>query len=283
MGLRFGEFYPEVQAGLSFEVESVLYSGQSRFQKIEVLQTKGFGRMLLLDGMVMLCERDEFIYHEMIAHVPLFTHPHPRAVLVIGGGDGGTVRECLRHPAVQRVDLVEIDEMVTRVCLQYFPALASPLLAKRVQIHFRDGVEFVQQTGQRYDAILIDSTDPVSVGEGLFTAEFYQNCRKILNPGGVLVTQSESPAWQQQNLRNISRKLRAVFPKVYYYQAHIPTYPSGHWLFGLASEVYHPQRDFHAARCREYNLAFRYYNEEIHAGAFALPGFVKELLGGTDE
>lgn len=283
MGLRFGEFYPEVQAGLSFEVESVLYSGQSRFQKIEVLQTKGFGRMLLLDGMVMLCERDEFIYHEMIAHVPLFTHPHPRAVLVIGGGDGGTVRECLRHPAVQRIDLVEIDEMVTRVCLQYFPALASPLLAKRVQIHFRDGVEFVQQAGQRYDAILIDSTDPVSVGEGLFTAEFYQNCRKILNPGGILVTQSESPAWQQQNLRNISRKLRAVFPKVYYYQAHIPTYPSGHWLFGLVSEVYHPQRDFHAARCREYNLAFRYYNEEIHAGAFALPGFVKELLGGTNK
>lgn len=283
MGLSFGEFYPEVQAGLSFEVESVLYSGQSRFQKIEVLQTKGFGRMLLLDGMVMLCERDEFIYHEMIAHVPLFTHPHPRAVLVIGGGDGGTVRECLRHPAVQRIDLVEIDEMVTRVCLQYFPALASPLLAERVQIHFRDGVEFVQQTGQRYDAILIDSTDPVSVGEGLFSAEFYQNCRKILNPGGILVTQSESPAWQQQNLRNISRKLRAVFPKVYYYQAHIPTYPSGHWLFGLASEVYHPQRDFHAARCREYNLAFRYYNEEIHAGAFALPGFVKELLGGTNK
>lgn len=283
MGLSFGEFYPEVQAGLSFEVESVLYSGQSRFQKIEVLQTKGFGRMLLLDGMVMLCERDEFIYHEMIAHVPLFTHPHPRAVLVIGGGDGGTVRECLRHPAVQRVDLVEIDEMVTRVCLQYFPALASPLLAERVQIHFRDGVEFVRQAGQRYDAILIDSTDPVSVGEGLFSAEFYENCRKILNPGGILVTQSESPAWQQQNLQNISRKLRAVFPKVYYYQAHIPTYPSGHWLFGLASEVYHPQRDFHAARCREYNLAFRYYNEEIHAGAFALPGFVKELLGGTDE
>lgn len=280
MGLRFGEFYPEVQAGLSFEVESVLYSGQSRFQKIEVLQTKGFGRMLLLDGMVMLCERDEFIYHEMIAHVPLFTHPHPRAVLVIGGGDGGTVRECLRHPALQRIDLVEIDEMVTRVCLQYFPALASPLLAERVQIHFRDGVEFVQQTGQRYDVILIDSTDPVSVGEGLFTAEFYENCRKILNPGGILVTQSESPAWQQQNLRNISRKLRAVFPKVYYYQAHIPTYPSGHWLFGLASQVYHPQGDFQAARCRESGLAFRYYNEEIHAGAFALPGFVKELLGG---
>lgn len=280
MGLRFSEFYPEVQAGLSFEVESVLYSGQSRFQKIEVLQTKGFGRMLLLDGAVMLCERDEFIYHEMIAHVPLFTHPDPRAVLVIGGGDGGTVRECLRHPNVQRIDLVEIDEMVTRVCLQYFPSLASPLLAERVQILFRDGVEFVRQAGQRYDVILIDSTDPVSVGEGLFTAEFYENCRKILNPGGILVTQSESPAWQQKTVQHISRKLRAVFPKVYYYQAHIPTYPSGHWLFGLASEVYHPQRDFDAKRCRESGLAFRYYNEEIHTGAFALPGFVKELLGG---
>lgn len=280
MGLSFSEYYPEVKAGLNFDIETVLYSARSPFQKIEVLQSAAFGRMLLLDGMVMLTEKDEFIYHEMIAHVPLFVHPNPQQVLIIGGGDGGTARECLKHRGVQQIDLVEIDEMVSQVCRQYLPSVAGQLLSPRIETLFRDGAAYVKETEKRYDVILIDSTDPVSVGEGLFSAEFYRDCAAILKRGGILVTQSESPAWQQKTVAGISAKLKSVFETARYYQAHIPTYPSGHWLFGLVSQNYHPQKDFRQSYYRESNLQFKYYNEEAHLAAFALPTYVRELLYG---
>lgn len=278
MGLSVSEYYPEVKARLSFEIDSVLYSARSPYQKIDVVESDAFGRMLLLDDMIMLTEKDEFIYHEMIAHVPLFVHPRPEQVLIIGGGDGGTIRECLKHPGVKQIDLVEIDEMVTQVCLQYIPSVAGEILSKRVKTLFRDGVEYVKNTAKRYDVILIDSTDPVSVGEGLFTTEFYRDCYRILKDDGILVNQSESPAWQSKTVAKITAKLQAVFENVFYYQASIPTYPSGQWLFGFAAKKYHPQKDFRQARYDEYRLLLKYYNDGVHLAAFALPTFIRELL-----
>ncbi len=278
MGVTFTEFYPEVDGAFTIQVSKVLYNEQSPYQKIDIVESPQFGRVLLLDDMVMLTERDEFIYHEMIAHVPLFVHPNPRQVLVIGGGDGGTVRELLRHETVQHVDLVDIDEMVTKACLKFIPSVAGKLLSERVNCVFRDGVKFVKETGKRYDIIIVDSTDPDTVGEGLFTREFYQDCYRILNDDGILVNQSESPAWQQHAMKSIIRKLKSVFDQLYFYQAHIPTYPSGHWAFGFATKKYHPVTDFLRERYQQLNLTCKYYNSEIHEAAFALPTFFREMI-----
>ncbi len=278
MALRFTEDYPEINGAFSFEVTRVLFSDQSPYQKIEIVETTHLGRVLLIDNLVMLTERDEFVYHEMIAHVPLFTHPNPRQVLIIGGGDGGTVRECLKHPSVEHIDLVDIDEMVSQACLQHIPSVAGKLTSQRVSCNFQDGVAYVRDTQKKYDVVIIDSTDPISVGEGLFTREFYRNCFNILQDDGLLVAQSESPAWAPELVKGISRKLHAIFPEVHFYQAHIPTYPSGHWAFGLATKKYHPINDFDQKRYDELNLSFKYYNDAIHKGAFALPTFMRELV-----
>ncbi len=278
MAVQCEEYYPEIKGSFSFEIEKVLFSRQSSYQRVEVVQSKGLGRVLLIDGLVMLTERDEFVYHEMIAHTPLFVHPDPRRVLIIGGGDGGTVRECLKHQSVEKVTLVDIDELVTRASLEYLPSVAGAVLSDRVECRFEDGVKFVKGTTERYDIVIIDSTDPISVGEGLFTHAFYQDCFKVLSDDGILVNQSESPAWQAEEVAKISAKLRRVFPRLYFYQAHIPTYPSGHWLFGFASKQYHPMRDFREAYYRQFAHPLRYYNDGLHRGAFALPNFVKELI-----
>ncbi len=278
MGIRFTEEYPEVGAAFSMNVTKILYEGKSDFQKISVIETTHFGRVLLIDDLVMLTERDEFVYHEMIAHVPLYVHPEPRRVLVIGGGDGGTVRELVRHPEVEHVDLVDIDRMVSEVTMKYIPSVASKLLSEKVSCHYEDGVAYVKNTTNRYDVIIVDSTDPISVGEGLFTRDFYRDCLNRLNEDGILVNQAESPAYTGDWVQGIARKLKDVFPSVFFYQAHIPSYPSGHWLFGFASKKYHPLNDFREEKYYQHQLSLRYYNSDIHFGAFALPNFVKELI-----
>ncbi|GAB4330523.1 MAG: polyamine aminopropyltransferase [Calditrichia bacterium] len=279
MAIYFSEYYPEAKAALQMEVSRTLFRGQSPFQKIDVVETPGFGRVLLIDDLVMLTEKDEFVYHEMIAHVPLHVHPHPGRVLVIGGGDGGTVREILKHPRVEHVDLVDIDQMVTEVCLEYIPSVASHLKSERVTCRFEDGVAFVKNATEKYDVILVDSTDPISVGEGLFTPEFYRNCFNLLTEQGILVNQAETPFYAPKWVGDIKRKLSDIFPILNFYQAHIPTYPSGHWLFGFASKSLHPVKDFipdHVDPKLEAEL--KYYNREIHKAAFALPNFVRRLI-----
>ncbi|MEZ4745342.1 MAG: polyamine aminopropyltransferase [Calditrichia bacterium] len=278
MSLTFGEYYPEVKAEFRFEVDAVLFSEQSQFQKIEVVQSKGFGRMLLIDGFVMLTDRDEFVYHEMISHTPLFVHPNPKNVLVIGGGDGGTVRECLRHPNVSHVDLVDIDELVTKACVEFFPAIAGKLDDPRVSCFFEDGVAFVKRKSNAYDLIIVDSTDPISVGEGLFSREFYRDCFNALKSDGILVNQSESPAWLPKIVKNIQVKLRDIFPQFHFYHASIPTYPSGHWAFGFAAKTLHPLNNFDQQRYDQLNLDFNYYNDGIHRASFVLPTFFRKLL-----
>lgn len=281
MSIRFREDYPEVKGFFGFEVQKILFSQRSPYQKIEILDAYSFGRVLLIDGLVMFTDKDEFIYHEMIAHVPLFVHPQPRRILVIGGGDGGTVRECLKHPGVQHIDLVEIDRMVTQACLRYAPNLSQGLLNEKVNCYFQDAVEYVAKRPDQYQIILIDSTDPISVGEGLFTPEFYRNCFRLLTDDGILVAQSESPVWMPRLVQGIARKLKSIYPKVHFYQAHIPTYPSGYWAFAYASKKFHPTKDFQEKRYRELNLALKYYNSEVHLSTFNLPTFFRELIHET--
>lgn len=278
MAVRYTEEYPEVGAAFSMNVKRILYEGKSAFQKIGVIETTHFGRVLLIDDLVMLTERDEFVYHEMIAHVPLYVHPNPENVLVIGGGDGGTVRELLRHPEVKRVDLVDIDRLVSEVSLKYIPSVAGKLLSERVHCHYEDGVAYIKNSRQKYQVIIIDSTDPISVGEGLFTREFYRDCFAHLTDDGILVNQAESPAFLGSWVQGIARKLQDVFPSVAFYQAHIPSYPSGHWLFGFAGKTYHPLKDFQEDKYHRHALKFKYYNSDLHFGAFALPNFVRELI-----
>ena len=264
----------------SIKVDRQLYSGKSEFQRIDVFESKEFGRFLTLDGYIMLTEKDEFIYHEMITHVPMCVHPSAKRVLVIGGGDGGTVRELLRYPTIEHIDLVEIDELVVEVCRKYLPQTAGGLGDERVHPHFEDGLKFIRHCEDEYDLIIVDSTDPFGPGEGLFTKEFYGNCYKALKADGIMVNQHESPFYPDDAyaMQRAHKRIVESFPISKVYQAHIPTYPSGHWLLGLASKKYHPVRQVDWTRWNALGLATRYYNTQLHAGAFALPNYVEELL-----
>ena len=269
---------PDVR--LSIRVDRQLYSGQSEFQRIDVFESPEFGRFLTLDGYMMLTEKDEFIYHEMIAHVPMCVRPDAENILVIGGGDGGTVRELLRYSSVRHIDLVEIDEQVVDICKKYLPFTAAGLDDPCVSLHYEDGLRFVRKPVSAYDLIIVDSTDPFGPGEGLFTKEFYGNCFKALKDDGIMVNQHESPFYEQDAyaMQRMHRRIVTSFSISRVYQAHIPTYPSGHWLFGFASKKYHPVEDADFARWKALGIKTRYYNTQLHAASFALPNYVEEML-----
>ena len=264
----------------SIKVDRQIYSGRSEFQRIDVFESDEFGRFLTLDGYMMLTEKDEFIYHEMITHVPMAVHPDVRDVLVIGAGDGGVVRELARYDGIRHIDLVEIDELVVEVCKKYLPKTACRLDDPRVTAHYEDGVRFVRSCEDRYDLIIVDSTDPFGPGEGLFTKEFYGSCYKALRADGIMVNQHESPFYKEDAaaMQQAHRCIAQSFPICRVYQAHIPTYPSGHWLFGFASKKYHPVADLNAAAWNLRGIGTNYYNTKLHAGAFALPNYVERLL-----
>lgn len=279
MELWFSEPHtPDVK--LSIRVDRQLYSGESEFQRIDVYESPEFGRFLVLDGYIMLTEKDEFIYHEMIVHVPMAVHPGVKKVLVIGAGDGGAVRELTRYPEIECIDLVEIDEEVIQVCREYLPKTACKLDDKRVHIYYEDGLKFVRSREDEYDLIVVDSTDPFGPGEGLFTKEFYGNCYKALREDGIMVNQHESPFYEADAKACMRAHKRIVesFPISRVYQAHIPTYPSGHWLFGFASKKYHPVHDLDAERWLARELETGYYTPRLHEGAFCLPAYVEKLL-----
>ncbi len=279
MELWFSEPHtPDVK--LSIRVDRQLYSGQSELQQIEVFESPEFGRFLVLDGYIMLTEKDEFIYHEMLVHVPMAVHPNVKKVLVIGAGDGGAVRELVRYPEIERIDLVEIDEEVIKVSMDYLPMVSFELRNKKVKIHIEDGLKFVRSKVNEYDLIIVDSTDPFGPGEGLFTKEFYGNCYKALKEDGIMVNQHESPFYEADATACMRAHKRIVesFPISRVYQAHIPTYPSGHWLFGFASKKYHPVHDMDAERWLGRELETKYYTPRLHEGAFCLPAYVEKLL-----
>ncbi len=265
---------------LSIKVERQLYSGQSDYQRIDVFESREFGRFLILDGCMMLTEKDEFIYHEMITHVPMAVNPNIRKILVIGAGDGGVVRELARYDTVEHIDMVEIDPLVVEVSRKYLPQTAGALDDPRVSIHYEDGLRYVRTRENEYDLIIVDSTDPFGPGEGLFTKEFYGNCYKALTEDGIMVNQCESPFYEEDARASQRAHKRIVesFPISKVYQVHIPTYPSGHWLFGFASKKYHPLRDFDPVAWNMKGIKTRYYTTRLHVAAFALPAYVEEML-----
>lgn len=268
----------------SIRVEKHLISHQSEFQRIDIFDSTEFGRFFSLDGLVMVTEKDEFIYHEMIVHVPMATNPGIKKVLVIGAGDGGTIRELTRYPSVEHIDMAEIDRAVVDICREYLPQTACRLDDPRVSLHFEDGLRFVRSQTDAYDLILVDSTDPFGPGEGLFTREFYGNCFKALKHDGILVNQHESPYYDNDAaaMKRAHRRIREFFPVCRVYQAHIPTYPSGHWLFGFASKKHDPL-DLDDRAWNGLGLKTKYYNTDLHRGCFAIPNYVKELLESTQD
>ena len=264
----------------SMRVESQLYAGRSEYQDICVYHSKEFGNFLTLDGYLMITEKDEYIYHEMIVHVPMAVNPDVGSVLVVGGGDGGAVRELTRYKSIRRIDMVEIDREVVEVCKKHFPGVTAGLCDPRVRIFYEDGLRFIRSRKGEYDLIIVDSTDPFGPGEGLFSKEFYGNCQNALTDDGILVNQHESVFYREYAaaMRKIHRIIGGLFPICKVYQAHIPTYPSGHWLFGFASKKFDPLRDQKAEAWRVLDIPAKYYNPELHRGCFALPNSVLEQL-----
>jgi spermidine synthase len=278
-GIWVEEFHRDKMA-VRYRVERILFSARSPYQRVEIVETEGYGRVLLNDGNVMVSERDEFIYHELISHVPLFVHPRCRRVLVIGGGDGGSVREILRHPAVETVRLVEIDRMVVEACREYLPLTASALDDPRVRVTIADGVQFVAETEERYDLILVDSTDPIGAAAPLFGPEFYGNVKRVLRDGGVVVSQAESPYLESEAQESLLRILHERFERVHVYNYANMTYPGGLWSFSFAAKGdLCPVGDFDPSRVEASGLSFRFYSPEIHRAVFALPAFQRRALG----
>ena len=267
---------------LSIQVTRHLHAEKSPFQQIDFFESETYGRFFTLDGLMMVNEKDEFVYHEMISHVAMATNPNIKKVLVIGGGDGGTSREILRYKSIEHVDMVEIDERVVRLCQEYLPVTAGHLdKDPRIKLQFTDGFQFVVDTKDKtYDLILVDSTDPIGPGEGLFSRAFYENCFRILTDDGILVNQHESPYYEfhTHGMKRAHLRLKELFPIVRVYQYHMPTYPSGHWLFGFASKKYDPLEDQNKDWWEALNMETKYYNSDIHRGAFMLPNFVIDKM-----
>lgn len=261
---------------LSAKIKETLFAGKSDFQDIAIVDSYQFGRMLVLDGVFQTSIKEEFVYHEMIAHVPLYIHPNPKKVLVIGGGDGGSVREVVRHDTVEKVEMVEIDGMVVEACKKYLPEISAALNEPNPKLDLKigDGIQHMKDATNEYDVIIVDCSDPIGPGEGLFTPEFYKNVYKALKEDGLFVQQTESPFYHQELIKRINKDVRDVFPITELYLAHIPIYPGGCHCFTMGSKKY-SSKDGDTTRQQ---MPMRYHNADIQKSCFALPNFVKELL-----
>ncbi len=270
---RFEDFY-----GIRFRVDRTLFSGQSDFQKVDIVETRGHGKMLLNDGLVMITERDEFIYHDMIVHVPMFSHPNPKSVLVIGGGDGGSAREVLRHSSVESCVMVEIDPVVVEGCRKHIPQTSACFSNPKLELLIEDGVKYVKETDKKFDVIIVDSTDPIGPAQPLFGPEFYQDINKCLNDNGIVVSQAESPFYAAPMQEKLMSIVSEIFPIARAYNYHNLTYPGGLWTFSYGSKGVHPLKDLDETKSKKSGLEFGYYNNEIHKAAFALPNFQLEKI-----
>jgi spermidine synthase len=283
---KWAWFDEELKAGfrLGLEIERELFRETTEHQDLVIYQTSKWGRVMALDGIMQVCERDEFIYHEMLTHVPIFAHGRAREVCVIGGGDGGMLREALRHP-VERVTMVEIDRSVIDLCTTYLPSISGGAFDDpRANIVIDDGAAFMAADGDRYDVIIVDSTDPIGPGEVLFTSEFYGHCKRRLNPGGVVVTQSGVVMIQGGELTNTVARLGEHFADANAYIAPVPTYYAGFMAFGWGTDDRELRRTPHAELAARYaaaDVATRYYNPDIHLGAFAHPNYVAACVSAA--
>lgn len=267
------------ELSLEYTYKKKLYSKQSEFQKVEIVEGTYYGTMLFNDNVAMVSTRDEFIYHDMIAHVPLFLHPDPKKVLIIGGGDGGTAREVLRHSSVELCDMVEIDGAVVEACKKHLKQTSDVLNHKKLNLYIEDGVNFIKNCKEKYDVILVDSTDPVGAASPLFNAEFYKNVFNSLTSNGIVVAQGESPFYYFDMQKKLCQIISEIFPVtgVYNY-ANSTYYPGGAWSFVLGSKLLHPIKDLDVSKIDKSGLKFGYYNADLHKAAFALPEFQKQAL-----
>ncbi|MCY8575807.1 spermidine synthase [Bacillus haynesii] len=273
-----GLWYTEKQTknfGITMKINRTLHTEQTDFQKLEMAETEEFGNMLFLDGMVMTSEKDEFVYHEMVAHVPLFTHPNPEHVLVVGGGDGGVIREILKHPSVKKATLVDIDGKVIEYAKKFLPSIAGKLDDPRVEVKVDDGFMHIAQSENEYDVIMVDSTEPVGPAVNLFTKGFYAGIAKALKEDGIFVAQTDNPWFTPELITNVQRDVKEIFPITKLYLANIPTYPSGLWTFTIGSKKYDP---LEVEDSRFFDIETKYYTKEIHKAAFVLPKFVSDLI-----
>ena len=262
---------------------NVLFKETSPFQQVRVLESPSHGRFLAIDNMVMCTEKDEFNYHEMIVHPAMQMHANPKRILVIGGGDGGTIREIFKYP-VERVTMVEIDDAVVRAAKLHLPTMSCEFNNPLLDLRIEDGIKYVKEVEtESFDVIIVDGSDPVGPAEGLFTQEFYSNCARALRKDGVFVTQGESPLFQKKAFVEVNQVLKKAFgsEKVHTLLFFAPTYPTGMWSHQMAMKTgSHPVKDFNLEKAKVFSKdkKLRYYNEELHTSAFALPGFVKDML-----
>jgi len=264
---------------LKINIKRHLYSGRSEFQKIDILETEKLGNLMLLDDVVMLTEANEHAYHEMIAHVPLFSHPEPERVLVIGGGDGGTAREVMRHPQVKECVMCEIDGLVVDKAKEFFPELARAFDNPKMNLVIGDGIEYIQENRESFDVIIVDSTDPEGPAEGLFKEPFYKDVFSALKDGGIMTAQAESPYEMPDEQRAMFAEIAKVFPFITMYLSFIPFYPTGMWSFAFASKGDTGRGIVREEYIISMENSLKYFNRDIMSACFALPTFVRENCG----
>ena len=279
MEMWFSELHTS-NVKLSMRIEEQLCSVESDCQRIDVLVSDEFGKFLALDGEILFSEKDEFIYDEMVTHIPMAVHPDVKNVLIIGGADGGVARELINYKCIERIDVVEPDEMLVEVCRKHFPELTCGLDDDRVNVYIQDALRFLRNKTGDYDLIINDATDPFGYTEGLFTKEFYGSCYKALKSDGIMVYQHGSPFYSEdkEECVKMHRKAYQAFPVSGVHEAHIPTCSTGDSLFGFASKKYAPPADFRPEEWKKLGIKTRYYTTNLHRGAFMLPGYVEQML-----
>jgi len=273
------EWFEEIAPGgdliMKWKTSKHLFSKKSPFQQVDIYETTGYGKLLAHDHVVMATEKDEFIYHDMITHVPLFTHPNPKNVLIIGGGDGGTAREVLRHKSVQHVDMVEIDPVVLDAAREWLPQTSCEFNNPKLKLHVADGVDFVKKATMKYDVCIVDSSDPIGPATPLFNIDFYRDVFNCLTDDGIVVSQCESPYYHNEMQKTMLGILSQLFPKTHLYGYTNLSYPGGYWGFSFASKKLCPFADFDAKRTEGWD--FQYYHAGLQFGAFQIPSFLKKL------
>lgn len=272
-------WYTEKQTenhGITSKISETIHTEQSEFQKVDLIMTEQWGKMLVLDGMVMTTDKDEFVYHEMITHLAMNTHPNPKRVLVVGGGDGGAIREILKYPSVETAVLAEIDGRVIEVSKQYLPDIAGKLDDPRVDVQVVDGIQYIADNKNSFDVIMVDSTEPVGPAVGLFAHGFYVGISEALKEDGMMVAQTESPFFNADLIKRVFKDISSIFPITRYYTGHIPTYPSGMWSWTIGSKKYDPLEVNEADLIEPEGT--KYYHKAMHKTVFTVPKFVQELL-----
>lgn len=272
-------FFGKVKMG--WKIKEVLHTEQSKYQRIDVVKTEAVGNLLLLDGKTMVSEHDEFVYHEVMAHIPYSVSRKCQKVLIIGGGDGGVVREFTRHPDIEQIDLVEIDERVIEVSKKYFPECTVGLADPRVNVLAKDGLAYIKEKSNFYDIIIIDSTDPEDFASGLFTEEFYSDVSNALTDEGIMMNQTENPFYDEFGIKKIYQNMQRSFPIVQSFSAPMSIYPGVFWTFGFSSKKYkatdiNPEKRVHMD---DLSRKLKWYNMNWHRGAFQMSNFHKRMTG----